>query len=181
MSQAPSTHPGPIHTSRPHLCIQPPPTCSCPYAHGMCCHPPALYVLLTHADRPPALYLLPAFGPLYATLCSHPLRLPIHALYHGLHVQPPSTRPSMRPGTVPTCIHMSVLPHSAVVSRYLIPVCVHSFSFLICPWGRFTLSCILHMGRPSPTAMHNLPNMRSDGRDSWWHTMAQGQGKWGKG
>ena len=181
MSQAPSTHPGPIHTSCPHLCIQPPPTCSRPHAHGMCCHLLALYVLPTHTDRPPALYLPPAFSPLHATLHSCPLCLPVHALHHGPRVQPPSTCPSMRPGPIPMCIHASVLPHPAVALRYLIPVCVHSFSFLICLWGRFALSCILHMGCPSPTTMHNLPNMRSDGRDSWQHTTVQVQGKWGKG
>ena len=147
----------------------------------MCHHPPALYVLLTHADWPPTLYLPPTFSPLRATLHSRPLHSPIHTLYHRLRVQRPSTCPSMRPSPVPTCIHASVLPHPAMASRYSIPVCVCSFSFLICPWGRFALSCILHMGRPSPTAMHNLPNMRSDGRDSWWHTTAQAQDKWGKG
>ena len=96
-------------------------------------------------------------------------------------IQPPSTCPLMHPGPVPTCIHASVLPHPAVALRYLIPVYVCSFSFLICPWGRFALSYILHMGHPSPTTIHNLPNMQSDGRDSWGHMMAQVQGKWGKG
>ena len=88
VSWAPSTCPGPIHASHPHRRIQPPPTHSRPHAHGMCCCPPALYFLLTHADQPPALYtchssfLASPFAhscPLPRTACPAPLYAPFNA------------------------------------------------------------------------------------------------------
>ena len=93
MSQAPSTRPGPIHASHPHLRIQPPPIHSRPHAHGMCCCPPALYILLTHADQPPTLYMChSSFLPSpFARSCpppwtAHPA--PLHAPFNAPRPHP---------------------------------------------------------------------------------------------
>ena len=149
MSRAPSTHPG------PHLHVPAPSTRPIPiYASSH--HPriPTPMLMVCAAARWPTTFYSPTLTghppSICATLRSRPLRLPVHALYHGPHVQPPSTCPSMCPGAVPTCIHASVLPHPAVASRYLIPVCVRSFSFLTCLWGRFALSCSLHTAHGLP-------------------------------